>query len=645
MIMHVHRVAARRTLLLLALLAPAVPGWTAADAPLLLAHGQWSFASGEVQLQWNQDLAERLGLRLDMPGVHAPHAATLVSPALGVSGAHALTIDARHGAIQRYHGGALHLAAAGQLRLPDSAPIALEQLRLAALPGRNDTLGVLDASGAVLFELDSMMTTLDAARQRLSVVSSDLRISAALATRIGRPEVAGWVIASLGLETQASLPGARVTAAAPVRHWHGERAPDGDVYRTDLMMMENKVQFTRCRGCTGDAGTGEMVITPDARLKNNLNAGVVRPTLPGDPLGLSTARWAASVPWRAMFSDDGGPYHNDQHPYLVWNMYRINAEGGLQQIGASWAKHAFFAQNRNCLDPDEPSGEAVGPGCEDLYSAGTNDALWFMTPRNEILAHSGQWGRCGSVFDPNCTGEPTYPEQDDHYQGRLRVDEQQVSATTHPGARWLFETWYVARDDINPLNSMATQRVRPRWSNNLWTFRSSGYALGPAIDRWVAPGSHHPTERNTRVDTGSGTAILAMKARRLTNGVWRYDYALMNIDAGTARVGGTGSNLRLHDHTGLRALSIEVGSPVDPGSAGFHDTDAQPGNDWTLSSAPGRLTWSARDDDADGLGWGTLYAFSLHSVDGPRAGKVQVQGGGDQAHTVITLVPGAGPTR
>jgi hypothetical protein len=645
MITRVHRGAARRTLLLLALLAPAVPGWAAADAPLLLAHGQWSFAGGEVQLQWNQDLAERLGLRLDMPGVHAPHAATVASPALGVSGTHALTIDARHGAIQRYQGGALHLAAAGQLRLPGGAPIALEQLRLAALPDRNDTLGILDASGAVLFELDAMMTTLDAARQRLSVVSSDLRISAALAARIGRPDVTGWVIASLGLETQAAQPGARVSVEAPVRHWDGEPAPDGGVYRTDLMMLENKVQFTRCNGCSGNAGNGEMVITPDAELKNNLNAGELLPTVPGDPLGVSTARWAASIPWRRMFSDDGGPYQNDQHPYLVWNMYRINAEGGLQQIGASWAKHAFFAINSNCLYPDEPAGFAVGPGCEDLYSAGTNDALWIMSPRNEILAHSGQWGRCGSVFDPDCTGRPTYPREDDQYQGRLRVNEQQVSPTIHRGARWLFETWYVARDDINPLNSMATQRVRPRWANNLWTFRSSGYALGPAIDRWVAPGSEHPTERNTRVHTGSGTAILAMKARQLPSGLWRYDYALMNIDAGTARLGGSGSNLRLHDHVGLRALSVEVAGTVDPGGIGFHDVDAQPDNDWTVSTAPGRLSWTARDDDAHGLGWGTLYAFSLHSPHGPGTGTVRVQGGGEQPHAVVTLVPGGAPVR
>jgi hypothetical protein len=645
MIVQSPRAAAHRGLLLLALLSPAAACLAAAEAPPPLAQGSWSFAGGQIELQWNQDLAKRLGLRLQVDGVHAPGAAVVVSPLLGLSGQHSLTIDARNGAIQRFERGALQLTAAGHLYLPDGAAIALDQLQLAGLPGRTDTLGLGDASGAVLFELDAMMTALDATQQRLSVVSSDLRISALLAARIGRPEVAGWVIASLGLETQARHAGARVAASAPLRHWDGERAPDGDVYRTDLMMLDNKVQFTRCRGCSGDAGSGEMVITPDALLKNNLNAGLVLPTVPGDPLGLSTARWAASIPWRAMFSDDGGPYQNDQHPYLVWNMYRINADGSFQQIAASWAKHAFYALNANCLHPDEPSGGALGPGCEDLYSAGTNDALWIMTPRSEILARSGQWGRCGSVLDPHCTGSAVYPEQDDYYQGRLRVTEQQVSSTKNPRARWLFESWYVARDDINPLNSMATQQVEPRWSANLWTFGGSGYALGPAIDRWVAPNTSRPNERTTRVDTGIGSAILAVKARRLPDGSWRYDYALMNIDVGTGRLTGTGSNLRLQDHTGLRAMSVEVAGQVDADRTGFHDIDTRPDNDWVVTTTPGQLTWTARDDDAQGLGWGTLYAFSLHSAHGPSAGKVQLQGGGGHSHTVITLVPGTAPAR
>jgi hypothetical protein len=38
------------------------------------------------------------------------------------------------------------------------------------------------------------------------------------------------------------------------------------------------------------------------------------------------------------------------------------------------------------------------------------------------------------------------------------VKEQQISPTVNPGASFLFESWYVAREDVNIYNSMATQR-------------------------------------------------------------------------------------------------------------------------------------------------------------------------------------------
>jgi hypothetical protein len=39
------------------------------------------------------------------------------------------------------------------------------------------------------------------------------------------------------------------------------------------------------------------------------------------------------------------------------------------------------------------------------------------------------------------------------------VKEQQISPTVNPGASYLFESWYVAREDVNIYNSMATRAV------------------------------------------------------------------------------------------------------------------------------------------------------------------------------------------
>ena len=41
----------------------------------------------------------------------------------------------------------------------------------------------------------------------------------------------------------------------------------------------------------------------------------------------------ADVPWFTKFTGPFPPYNNDQHPYLIWNMYRIDSNGKMEQIG------------------------------------------------------------------------------------------------------------------------------------------------------------------------------------------------------------------------------------------------------------------------------------------------------------------------
>src|SRR5690606_23535220 len=122
--------------------------------------------------------------------------------------------------------------------------------------------------------------------------------------------------------------------------WDGDPAPNGGTYRNDIFMLSTYAQFSRCQGCTGNDGSGNMVITPSATLKNNVNEGTARPTVANDPLGTSTELWTASIPWYQKFTAPSPPYNNDQHPYLIWNMYRTNPDGSFEQIGRSGVKHA-----------------------------------------------------------------------------------------------------------------------------------------------------------------------------------------------------------------------------------------------------------------------------------------------------------------
>ena len=57
----------------------------------------------------------------------------------------------------------------------------------------------------------------------------------------------------------------------------------------------------------------------------------------------------ADVPWYPKFHTGVGetypqPYDRDQHPFLVWALYRQTGEV-FEQLAVSEAKHAFFTVN------------------------------------------------------------------------------------------------------------------------------------------------------------------------------------------------------------------------------------------------------------------------------------------------------------
>jgi hypothetical protein len=87
------------------------------------------------------------------------------------------------------------------------------------------------------------------------------------------------------------------------------------------------------------------------------------------------------------------PYGNDQHPYLIWNLYRTNSDGRLEQIGRSGVKHAWLTTNGSCLDSTaEHDSHILGRGCLDTYGTGNNDTSSDLGPRSEIVPATGIWG-------------------------------------------------------------------------------------------------------------------------------------------------------------------------------------------------------------------------------------------------------------
>jgi hypothetical protein len=387
----------------------------------------------------------------------------------------------------------------------------------------------------------------------------------------------------------------------------------GATYQADLFMTTFSAQYSRCDACTGEGGNGRVVITPSSTLRNNRNNGSPVAVVPGDPLGTSSALYTADIPWYTKFQGIFAPYDNDQHPYLIWNLYRLNADGTIDQIGRSGVKHAFLTINTSC---DENPGDShiLGRGCADVYSASNNDSNQSLGPRSEIIPATNVWGRCGSIYDTNCDGVSNM-STNTNYDQRLVVRESQFSGTAQAGATYLFESWYLARQDINILNSMGTKRVNFTRSGTVWAVGlNDQYKLGPAIDRWVDPAAPGANAASVASKTAEGQVKVAVKVTNLGGGRWRYDYAVMNLDFARAQTSGSEPNLRVLSNKGFNSFMISRGAAT-LSELKFSDGDLDTANDWTASIEGSNVKWTPPAGGS--LDWGTMFRFSFVANKGP----------------------------
>ncbi len=605
----------------------------AADAPAAQAARPaaaklqtWTAGGGNVGLRWNRDLASDIGLtitatagKLAQPGWDNHEMFELRSAA-------ALEFEVRNGNLSSFLAGQLQ-AQGGHVIDSASGRIDLTNFRL--VPRRGGTVPILDVigpDGTAWFYVDRLMYRLAADGSVLQVPTMDVRISPALARRIGQPEVADWAIADMTMDTQVLRQGA-LDAPRVTGKWHGAPVPGvpGATYEADLFMTTFNTQYMRCLGCTGPGGPGQVVFAPSSTLRNNINNGTAQAVVAGDPLGTSTALYSANIPWYQKFSGNFEPYNNDQHPYLIWNLYRFNADGSIDQIGRSGVKHAFLTLNTSCLENPNNS-QILGRGCADVYSTGNNDSANSLGPRSEIIPFSNIWGRCGSVYDVNCDGVQNNSNYGS-YDQRLVVRESQFSGPDHTGATFRFESWYLARQDINILNSMGSTNATFTRGTNVWTVgnqtgTAGNYRLGPVIDRWVDPNTTNPNERSVYIKTPEGSLKVAVKVQDLGGGSWRYHYAVMNLDFARAVTEGAEPNLRVISANGFDIARIPVGDATVSNIV-FSDGDIDGTNDWSPSIFNGRLLFQpvARSNL---LNWGTMFRFSFTANRAPSANEMSL---------------------
>ena len=614
----------------------------------------WSAWGGEVGVRWNHDLLGNLGIAVDKARDQALAKTDRRQHewfALRESGG--LDFLVRYGSLDRFAGGSLQMRGGYVLRLPDGSSLDLRNLTMRVRANEPGILDVTGADGRAWFYIDRVMFELVDDRQTLAVKASDLRMSAELANRIGQPHAAGWIVADFALDAGVYVQGANeVAGVCNPFPWPGVAVPEapGQTYQADLFMQSFSVSPVGCQSCTGANGNGTIAWAPSSTLKNNVNSGTAQSTIGGDPLGTSSALYTAAIRWQQMFTGNVPPYNNDQHPYLIWNLYRFNADGSIEQIGRSSVKHAWLTTNGNCADSCRDS-HILGRSCTDTYGTGNNDAPGDLGPRSEIIPATGQWGRCGSIWDPDCNGVEN-GNGNDSWTRRMKVRESQVSATAHPGATYMMDSWYVARDDINIYNSMATVTGTPNFSGGNWTFAGqANYKLGATIDRWVNPASPGTNAMNSELVAPEGRAKVAVKVTDLGGGNWRYEYAVMNFDFARAVTTGSEPNLRVLSNKGFDTFSVPLPAGATASATAFRDGDADTTTDWRTTTTGGRVQWTAAVRSASWSGrlqrptldWGTLYSFGFVSNRAPVAGNASLnvaQAGTPSAYEVATLVPG-----
>ncbi|UCE59052.1 MAG: hypothetical protein JSU63_16605 [Phycisphaerales bacterium] len=305
----------------------------------------------------------------------------------------------------------------------------------------------------------------------------------------------------------------------------------------------------------------------------------------------------------------------NQHPVISQNAYRLK-DDRFEQIGLSWVKHGFYAVSESfcgpCLDVVDPPGPQLGVGCSDPYSASLNGVDWNLSPRSMINPHTGYYVYTGATPPASTTIER-----------RLQIHNADIDPSLNVGARYFIQGHYVLSDDaltgMNDNNASYREvyteyespdffniRINPAWRTQ-WE--------QPAVRAWqdVDPSV---VETDIRVPD-EGLFILAAKAIDLGTGIWRYEYALQNLNSD--RSGGS--------------FSVSLPTHGVISNIGFHDVDYHSGDpydptDWTWAVSDSAVTWSTDtydvNENANALRWGTVYNFRFDLNAGPDSTDVTI---------------------
>ncbi|MHC5113661.1 MAG: hypothetical protein ACYTGP_04445 [Planctomycetota bacterium] len=318
-------------------------------------------------------------------------------------------------------------------------------------------------------------------------------------------------------------------------------------------------------------------------------------------------------------------------PVVGFNAYRLE-NNRLIQVGMSWAKHGTgAAAGPGCGIPcNGQGGTVLGAGCRDVYGSGFNGLQGILGPRSDVNAWTGA-----------LLPAPSGPNTD--ITRRLQIKETDLDPVGHPDALYFAEGVYVALDDAgvfgNGYNNASYRRMTVESDFDL-TVQDTTVIGEPAIFAWEDHGNGlnmpDPLVEVKTIDIGGeGRIFVASRAEAIGGGLWRYDYAIFNLNSDL----GIGS---------IRVSTVPGATITD---VGFHDVDYHSGEiydntDWTTTVSSGGVTWASpetfeENPNTNALRWGTMYNYWFTANAEPVSGAARLtpfKAGGP------TLIPVGVPT-
>jgi hypothetical protein len=318
------------------------------------------------------------------------------------------------------------------------------------------------------------------------------------------------------------------------------------------------------------------------------------------------------------------------HPVIPHNLYRMSGGSGnndrFEQIGQSWMKHAFGADQADSCFTCQPGGDFnhLGVGCADTYSSDQNADYNLLGSRAWINPFTG-------AFPATARDHTGHTHTGTSH--RILVEGSDLNTTLNPGAIYYAEVQYISSDEYawcqthpgqcNMYNNASYRRYSVSGTTS-FSFSPVGSTvrMSAAVNAWTGA-TINPIEPEPGVD---GRAFIAYKVTGPVAGVWHYEYAIYNENLDRA----------------IQSFTVPLGCGVVVSNLGFHAPPNHPGfpNDgtqgnagfsnavWSSEQSATDVSWSSetfvQNQNANAIRWGTLYNFRFDSDKPPIAANATI---------------------